>query len=57
MRIVLRNVRVLDMERGLLARALHRLWGTWCVLRRWASGSCEKVIDKDGFFITAKGKV
>jgi len=37
MRIVRRNVRVLDMVRVLLARALHRLCGTWCALRRWAS--------------------
>ena len=43
---------------GLLARALHRLCGTWCALRRWSSaGHVKKVVDKDGFFITADSSV
>ena len=33
---------VLDMVRGLLVTALHRLCGSWCVLRRWASAGHVK---------------
>ena len=30
------------MVRGLLARGLHRLCGTWCALQRWASAGHVK---------------
>ena len=39
---VWRNVRVLNMVRGFLARASHRLCETWCTLRRWASAGHVK---------------
>jgi len=44
MRIVWRNARVFDTVRGLLARALHRLCGTWCAFRWWASAGHVKTL-------------
>jgi len=49
MRIVWRNVRVLDMVKILLARILHRLCGTWYGITEVSDcGAFENVVDREG---------
>ena len=50
MRIVWRNARVLDMVKGFASI----VWDLVCIVEVGECGACEKVVDRDGFFITAE---
>ena len=57
MRTLCRNARVSDLVRGLLARALHRLCETCVHCGGGKCEACEKMVNGDGFFITAEETV